>query len=237
MALAEQLLLNLRPRADVFLSDFQGEAYGPMLLALEQLLAGAGHSCYLYGPPGAGKQAWLAALSHEAERRGITAISLHLDEMLSLSPEVLQGLEGFNLLALAGLEAIAGRAEWEEGLFHLINRLYASGTSWVVTADLPVQELSIALPDLRSRLRQAPAFALALPEDSHREQVLAAVAARRGLSLEEEVQRYVLERGPRPMGEFLACIERLDRESLLAKRRLTVPFVRDVLGKKPDGEA
>jgi DnaA family protein len=54
-------------------------------------------------------------------------------------------------------------------------------------------------------------------------------ALRRGMTLPDDVARYLLRRIPRDMGALMAALERLDRASLEAKRRLTIPFVRDLI--------
>lgn len=228
----EQLLLNVRPRVDVALEDFRDGSFAPIRAALEQLLSGQLPSCFLYGPAGSGKHALLSALAGRGEQTGRALMLLPLAEVASLGPDMLAGLEGFELLVLEGLEAVAGSPDWEEGLFHLINRLQASGSAWVATADRAVPDLDIRLPDLRSRLRQAPAFALPLPDDDSRERLLLSSARRMGLVLETDVARYLVERGPRFLGSFLDCIEGLDRETLQTQRRLTVPFVREVLARQ-----
>lgn len=232
MAKAEQLILNLRPRADVRLGDFAGEALGPLLAACEGVLEAGRARCYLWGAEGSGRRELLGALCGEADVRGLSAVLLPLGELKDSSPELLQGLEHMDLLALDELDAVAGQGEWEEALFHLYNRVQAGNGRLVLGATVPVPELGIRLPDLVSRLRQAPAYALPLPDDGIRQQVMEATAERRGLILEAEVGRYLLDRGPRPLGEFMDCLERLDRLSLRDQRRLTVPFVREVLAER-----
>jgi DnaA family protein len=55
-------------------------------------------------------------------------------------------------------------------------------------------------------------------------------AEQRGLELPPETARYLLTRERRDMGSLRALLDRLDREALRAQRRLTVPFVRGLLG-------
>lgn len=229
METAEQLLLNVRPREYIRLSDFTGAAFAPVLAALEGVLAQEQARCYLWSGPESGRRELLTALCGEAEVRGLSSVLLPLSEVLSFPPEMLQGLEQTDLLVLDRIEAVAGNAEWEEGLFHLYNRLQESQTRLVLGAAAPVRELGIRLPDLVSRWQQASVYGLPLPDDAIRSQLLQAGVTRRGLVLEPEVERYLVERGPRPLGAFLDCLERLDRLSLRDQRRLTIPFVREVL--------
>jgi len=54
-------------------------------------------------------------------------------------------------------------------------------------------------------------------------------AAARGFELPVGTARYLLRRCPREAPSLFALLDRLDRASLAARRRLTVPFVRQLL--------
>ena len=55
-------------------------------------------------------------------------------------------------------------------------------------------------------------------------------AQRRGLILEEAALDWLLTRTDRDLGALVALLDRLDRASLAAQRRITVPFLRQTLG-------
>ena len=67
-------------------------------------------------------------------------------------------------------------------------------------------------------------------DDEGKQQMLKMRAERRGLHLPDEVARYILSRGARGMGELFAALEQLDQASLQAQHRLTIPFVKRVMG-------
>ncbi|HYM86210.1 MAG TPA: DnaA regulatory inactivator Hda, partial [Pseudoxanthomonas sp.] len=54
-------------------------------------------------------------------------------------------------------------------------------------------------------------------------------AQRRGLVLEEAAIDWMLARTERDLVSLIALLDRLDRESLAAQRRITVPFLRQVV--------
>ena len=68
------------------------------------------------------------------------------------------------------------------------------------------------------------------PEDAGRREVLRQRARRRGWALEEPALEWLLRRVGRDLGGLTALLDRLDRASLAAQRRITVPFLRQVLG-------
>lgn len=233
-AVREQLVLStLRLRPDARLSDFAGPAYASLIDAAENLLRSGG-LLYVHGLSGSGRSHLLAALCARAEQMGLQAVMLPLAELAGSSPELLAGLESADLVALDDLQDIAGRRDWEEALFHFFNRCRAGGVRMAFAAkDLPAG-LGLVLPDLGSRLAQAPAWAMGVPDDASREKLIEAAASRRGWVLEPEVLRYLVTRAPREPGRLLACLERLDQQSLQAGRRLTIPFVREWLELPPD---
>jgi DnaA family protein len=55
-------------------------------------------------------------------------------------------------------------------------------------------------------------------------------AEQRGLELSDEVANFLLRRLPRDMHTLCSFLDELDIASLTAQRKLTVPFVRGVLG-------
>jgi DnaA family protein len=51
------------------------------------------------------------------------------------------------------------------------------------------------------------------------------------MAMPEAVAHYLLQRHARDLTALFGLLERLDRASLAAQRRLTVPFVREVAGE------
>jgi len=66
-------------------------------------------------------------------------------------------------------------------------------------------------------------------DDAARAELLRDRARRRGLVLEETAIDWMLARTDRSLASLLALLDRLDRESLAAQRRITVPFLRQVV--------
>ena len=92
--------------------------------------------------------------------------------------------------------------------------------------------LPLVLPDLRSRLEQCTRVALEPLDEAGRREVLRQRAARRGLELDDAVLDYLFRRVGRDLGALTALLDRLDRASLAAQRRITVPFLRAQLDAK-----
>ena len=79
---------------------------------------------------------------------------------------------------------------------------------------------------------------MSLPQldDAGRHELLRLRADRRGLQLDPATIDWLLRRVDRDVPALTALLDRLDRASLASQRRLTVPFVRQVLADD-DGRA
>ena len=184
---------------------------------------------FLAGPAGSGKTHLLLAACAEAAAGGRHAAYLPLAGFAGHLSAMLPAQEGADLLCLDGVEAIAGRTDDEEALFHFHNRARSGATTVLYAAIAGPAALSLALPDLRTRLAQCTRLALHPLDEAARRDVLRQRAARRGLELDDAVLDYLLRRVERDLGSLTALLDRLDRASLAAQRRITVPFLRGVL--------
>ena len=225
-----QLALDLRwdtgAEFDSFLSTDGGEA----LQAARAAAAGQAGPVLLYGPPDSGKSHLLQAACAAAHHAGRAPVYLGLAEARrSLAPAVLEGLERLALVALDECDAVAGDRAWEEALFHLFNRCREAGAALLMASRFRPSDMDLLLADLRSRLQWGLVLRLRGLDDAGRRQALELRARRRGLALPPETIDYLLVRQPRDAGRLFRLLDRLDRASLRAGRRLTVPFVRSVL--------
>jgi DnaA family protein len=87
------------------------------------------------------------------------------------------------------------------------------------------------LPDLKSRLSLLPAFQVNVLSDQQRVEALQLRAGHRGLELPDETAGFLLNRSRRDMASLYELLDKLDLEALRAQRRLTIPFVRQVLSE------
>ncbi|MGO4774468.1 hypothetical protein AB4084_02905 [Lysobacter sp. 2RAB21] len=125
---------------------------------------------------------------------------------------------------------IAGDRDDEVALFDTHNRARQAGIALIYAARENPDELPLSLPDLRSRLSQCTRIVLSPLDDAGRGEVLRQRAQRRGLALEEAALDWLLKRVDRDLGGLTALLDKLDRASLAAQRRITVPFLRQTLG-------
>lgn len=184
---------------------------------------------YLSGPSGSGKSHLMLAACAEAAALGRRAAYLALPAFAGRLGDALAAREGAHLVCLDGLEAIPGDRGEEEALFHFHNRARASGAVVIYAARGNPATLGIGLPDLATRLGQCVRLVLEPLDDAGRRDVLRQRAARRGLELDAPVLDYLLRRVDRDLASLTALLDRLDQASLVAQRRITIPFLRTQL--------
>jgi len=224
-----QLPLALRYPPDQRLETHVGAPEG-VIAQLRAIAAGARVDwVFLAGPAGSGKTHLALSLCAAAEQAGRRAAYLPLQAAAGRLREALESLEGHEVIALDGLDAIAGAREDEVALFDFHNRARAAGVTLLYTARAMPDGLALTLPDLRSRLAQCVRIALPALDDAGRAAVLRERAQRRGLVIDDAAIEWLLTHSGRELGGLVALLDRLDRESLAAKRRITVPFLRSVL--------
>lgn len=235
MTVVPQLPLALRYPADQRFDAFVGAPPGALAQLAALATGEAGDRIYLAGAAGTGKTHLALATCAAADAVGHRAAYLPLRAAAGRLGEALETLAdsrdegGPALLALDGLDAIAGSREDEVALFAFHDRARRAGLRVLYAASVGPDRLPLVLPDLRSRLSQCARIVLAPLDDAGRRDVLRDRARRRGLVLEDAAIDWLLGRAGRDLAGLAALLERLDRASLAAQRRITVPFLRQVL--------
>ena len=224
-----QLPLALRYPPDQRLESFIGAPDGALAQLRAAATGGSRDWVYLVGPAGSGKTHLALAVCAAAEQAGRGSAYLPLQAAAGRLGDALEALEGRDVVALDGLDAIAGQRGDEVALFDFHNRARAAGVTLLYTASAAPAALGLVLPDLRSRLSQCGRIMLDALDDDGRGAVLRERAIRRGLALDQAAIDWLLTRTGRDLGGLVVLLDRLDRESLAAKRRITVPFLRKVL--------
>jgi DnaA family protein len=227
-----QLPLALRwPRRQRF-EYFHAGANAAALEAVRQAATDAQAPwVFMAGIAGSGRTHLLIAACQAAIDGGRTAQYLSLSGLRGDPAQAIRAVAGSDLLALDDLQAIAGDMAAEHALFDLYNGYRADGCTMLFAADAAPSTLGIGLPDLRSRLGACSQALLKPLDDDERRDVLRAQAKLRGIELDDTVLDWLFARHARDLGALLDLLDRLDKASLAAQRRITVPFLRELLGK------
>lgn len=224
----QQLSLDVVLRGEPTFDSFVGRANEEIRGRLRQLATAAVLQplrLWLTGERGTGKSHLLHATCAVALGAGHRAC--HAPVSRSLLERAHEVGSSPTVWLLDDLGAIVGDRAAEAALMQVYNE---SPAPIVFASRLHPGACEWLLADLRSRLLAAEVFRLESPDDEDRRALLVARAKAVGLVLADDVLDYMLSRLPRDPATLGEAIERLDMASWRARRRLTLPFVRDVLG-------
>lgn len=225
----DQLPLGVSLRHPRSFTNFIAGSNSAAVAVLRDLLARRdGGVVYLWGASGSGKSHLLEACCGDVSLHGRPVAYLPLGGN-QVQPDMLSGLAGTELVCIDDVDRAAGNREWEEALFHLYNQAEQASSAMVLAASVAPRSPAWGLADLASRLTAAVIWRIHALDDDGRREALQLHARERGFALSDEVVTFVMKRLRRDMVSLTAFLERLDRSSLAAQRRVTVPFVRALL--------
>ena len=181
---------------------------------------------FLWGGAGCGKTHLMEAAAREFHDAGLAPAYVSLRPGTTVAPCILEGLDSCPLVCLDDLHLAGGNRDWETALLHLYERKRVAGGLLLAAASSGPAQPAALLPDLATRLGAGLVFRLLPLGDDEKLAALRLRARSRGLEMGEEVARYVLSRYPRDTHALFRLLDRIDRKSLAAQRRLTIPFLR-----------
>jgi DnaA family protein len=229
----KQLALGVRLRAMALFASFSPGHNAEILSALR----GPGRDpLWLWGNRGCGKTHLLQAVCAAAgataagdAAAGGPAAYFPLDRTVALPPQALAGFESCRVLCLDDVDAVAGNLEWEQALFRLFNEASELQSRVIFAAGAAPRQIDWRLDDWRSRAAACVVYHVRELDEAGRAEALRLRAAERGLQLPPETLDYLLKRLPRDLRSLFDILDELDEASLVAQRRLTIPFIRDAL--------
>lgn len=228
--ISNQLTLGVGLKDEATFQNYVMGKNAQLVQALRASVQGEGERVfYFYGSSGLGRTHLLQACCREAHQWMRAAVYIPVAELIDLPPDMLEGLETIPLVCIDDVHLLEKNPRWEEAFFHLYNRIYDAGGHLIVSANVAPLSLNLKLPDVKSRLSWGITFQLQHLTDAEKVEALIIRAEQRGMTLPEEVAKFILTHCPRNMATLFAALEVLDKMSLAAQRKLTVPFVKKVL--------
>ena len=231
--MAQQLPLHFEFRTNQTFSDFFYGSNHEIVTHLQRCIEGLGEQqIFLWGKPGQGKSHLLQACCHHAQKQNLSSFYFDLSNVQQSSPSILNGLDEYNIVCFDNIEHIAGNVEWELAFFSFFNQHRDHGHKLIVSGLSAPSAIAIQLPDLKSRLNWGLALKILPLTDSDQIAALIFKARQMGFEIAPQAGRFLLTHYNRDPGSIWILLEKLDKASLSAKRKLTIPFLKQVLGQK-----
>jgi len=174
----------------------------------------------LSGPPGSGK----THLAHLWAARASAVLVEGSDLKAKSVPDLVA-------MAAASAAIVIEHAEHasERALFHLYNLMRERRGHLLLVSQAPPAHWHITLPDLASRLRAAPAVAVAPPDDELLGSIILKQLADRQLHAGAGVVHYLVSRMERSGEAARRVVAALDRRALAEGREIDRRLAADVL--------
>ncbi|SFT73757.1 DnaA regulatory inactivator HdaA [Mesorhizobium sp. YR577] len=179
----------------------------------------------LAGPAGSGKS-HLAAIWRDASHAlplKASDIEKHVAEIDGTRPVVIDDADD--------------RFLDENGLFHLINQVRATGTQLLLTSRRFPAAWGVTLPDLASRLKAAATIEIDEPDDLLLAGVITKLFADRQIEVDQNVVQFLVRRIERSLSTAIRVVDRLDRAALEQKTRITRALAAETLNALDQGQA
>ncbi len=230
MTIAKQLPLHFEFRANQTFDDFFPGSNLEIINHLQKSIAGNGErQIFLWGQSGLGKSHLLQACCHEAQSRQLSSFYFALSSSELPDPTLLIGLDKFDIVCFDNIEHIAGNEAWELAFFNFFNLHRDQGHTLILSAACPPNEIAIQLPDLKTRLNWGLTLQIPPLSDDDRITALIFKADQMGFEISPQAGRFLLTHYDRDLSSLWALLTKLDRASLAAKRKLTIPFLKQIL--------
>jgi DnaA family protein len=227
----QQLPLGIRLRDRATFDSFVVGANAELVATLRALASERGGMCWLWGAEGSGRSHLLQAVCAAVPRERRVAY-LPLASLPPASDDFFDGWRGFDVVCLDDLPRALGQRAAEQALFRLYRDVEERGAALIVSADTPPVRQPWVLADIGSRFGATLVFEVRELDELQQAEALRGRAAQRGFELPEDTLRYLQRRLPRDMRSMCDLLDALDDAALSAQRRLTIPFIRAVIGDR-----
>lgn len=223
-----QLALDIRPPTPPSFDNFIVGANGEAVARLKALARPDGFEAVcVWGEAGAGRSHLLLAVQQLALSMGRTVVfrqGVAVDDGLPLPAGALVIIDDVETTSPEGQIA----------LFRAFNSARVAGLALLVAGNVPPQQLPLR-EDLRTRIGQSLIYRLHALSDEEKAEFLRRHAAERGLQLEAEHIAYLLRHGRRDPHSLMMVLDAADEISLVQKRAITLPMLREIVQAMNEG--
>ncbi|WP_392553540.1 DnaA inactivator Hda [Orbus wheelerorum] len=227
---SQQLVLPVSlPDTETFTSFYTGDNL-LLLNYLKEILNKSGfYSLYTWSAFLSGKTHLLHASCYYLSHLDKRISYIPLEQHFLLEPDILLGLDDYDLVCLDNIDKIAGNKAWEVAIFDLFNRLLENNNSkLLITSNASPKQVPFILPDLISRLEWGQVYQLKELSDEDKLYALQLRALLRGFELPTDVGLFLLKRVDRDMKTLSNLLDKLDKITITEQRKLTIPFIKTV---------
>ena len=233
MTLTRQLPLHFEFRVNQTFDDFFPGSNLEVINHLKKSIEGNGERLiFLWGQSGQGKSHLLQACCHQAQSQQLSSFYFAFSAFELPDSVILSGLDKLDIICFDNIQHIAGNPIWEQAFFNFFNLHRDQDHTLILSASCPPNKIAIQLPDLKTRLNWGLTLKIQPLCDNDRITALIFKADQMGFEISQQAGRFLLTHYDRDLSFLWSLLTKLDRASLAAKRKLTIPFLKQILSEE-----
>lgn len=226
-ATLESFIIGSNAELLVRLKSFSGNGYSPK--DNNNCSQKANNMIFVWGAQGSGKSHLAQAICHRFDKSNDKiCVYLPLNNE-HISHHILEGLAEVDLVCIDSLECVQGNADWQVGLFNLYNEMKDLGKKLVIFSQETPKQMRLDLADLTSRLSSMSVYKLQKIEEYKLIEFIQKSSINVGMEMSDDVANFILNRSDRSVINLKNIINILDEQSLAHQRKVTIPFVKEIL--------
>ncbi|NOQ37226.1 MAG: DnaA regulatory inactivator Hda [Methylococcaceae bacterium] len=201
-----------------------------IMTELQELVSGAGEQqIFLYGEDGFGKSHLLQACCQLAHKKGMSPFYYPFNKKNLPTLSMFEGLEEVELVCFDNVSEITGDLDWEQTFLNFLNQHLENNNRLVLAARSHPQDIAVKLPDLKNCLNAGLALKLEPLEETEIVEALIYKASYMGITISRKVGHFLVTHYASDMPSMWVLLGQLDKATLSAQRKLTIPFLKQIL--------
>ena len=143
--------------------------------------------------------------------------------------EFKEKFQQIDLLIIDDIQFLSGKEKTQNEFFHIFNALYQLNKQIVLSSDRPPKSIATIEDRLRSRFEGGMIADIGRPDLETRIAIIKEKAAEKGLSLDEEVSRFISENIKNNVRELEGALNKVLASSELTGKEANLEFVKKIL--------
>lgn len=228
--MSEQYPLQFEFRANQTFDDFYAGANQPIIEDLKRCVLGQGEQqIFIWAKSGQGKSHLLQSCCHYAQGYEQSSFYFDLARFRRHTPAIFLDLDDYDVVCIDNVDWIIGQIKWEHALSAFMQRHYERGHRLILSATNLPNHIMLKTSDVKASLSWGLMVQLKTLVNTNTVDALIFRADAMGLEISPQVGRFLMIQHKNEIEALWHLLAKLDRATLAAKRRLTIPFLKQLL--------
>ncbi|MFI3215435.1 MAG: DnaA/Hda family protein, partial [Methylococcales bacterium] len=141
---------------------------------------------------------------------------------------ILKGIDEYDVVCLDNVDTVVGNESWELAIYELMKYQYQKGHQLIISSSYLPNHLEVITSDLKEYLNWGLILQLKTLVDTNNIDALIFKADSMGFEISPQAGRFLVIQHQAELLDLWLLLEKIDRASLAAKRKLTVPFLKQL---------